>query len=306
MAPLHLIYPAFVSAIVLSSSHVVAMYSDDGYFDPRMITPKHFMTHEEVLEEEFYDSLREAELMRLRKRRRMQASGDDDGDGDDYTENPDDGGDGESTCTLDGSPTGTNFCCTNCNQEQMKKCSVLGGNLIEDKYGKLRAGVGGDDSCSNLEYRAERLGKQVFGPTKTFRDTPECRRIVYDYTCYWWGSDNSVYTNNCKEKVLLFDGNFAEAVLPPCLDFCTEVANMCANRPDWIKLCAGLQCDDNSPSPDAGGCTPGPSEKGSGIECNKYTLVTFYSKGVRGGGGGPKWGGAMVAGIAAVGLIMAS
>ena len=95
MAPLHLIYPAFVSAIVLSSSHVVAMYSDDGYFDPRMITPKHFMTHEEVLEEEFYDSLREAELMRLRKRRRMQASGDDDGDGDDYTENPDDGGDGE-------------------------------------------------------------------------------------------------------------------------------------------------------------------------------------------------------------------
>ena len=190
----------------------------------------------------------------------------------------------------------------------MKKCRLLGGTLIEDKYGKLRAGAGADDSCSNLEYRAERLGNQVFGPTKTFRDTPECREMVYDYTCLWWGSDNEVYTNNCKKKEFLYDESVAKAADPPCLSFCTEVANTCANRPDWIKLCEGLMCKESGEANDK--CMDGPTQTSQGaaggIACNKYTLVSFYSAGERTRGSGGGMAATALAGFLTVGLLLSS
>ena len=66
------------------------IYEDDGYFDPRMITPRHFLTKEEIIEEEFYESLREKELERLRRKRMLQDGDDDGGDGTDdpYDPNP--------------------------------------------------------------------------------------------------------------------------------------------------------------------------------------------------------------------------
>ena len=138
-----------------------------------------------------------------------------------------------------------------------------------------------DDSCRNLEERAERL--DVFGRTKTFRDTPECKIMVWDYTCLWWGSQNSVYTNNCADKKLrTIEGEIIEAALQPCLSYCTQVANTCANRPEWIRLCAlsGIQCANANT---AGGqaapepCTSGPSLESGSVGCDYYELVSFYS-----------------------------
>ena len=60
----------------------------------------------------------------------------------------------------------------------MKICKELGGRLIEDKYG-MRNPLANETSCTNIEERVGRL--DIFGPTKTFRDTSECRDMVYDY-----------------------------------------------------------------------------------------------------------------------------
>eukprot|EP00520_Triparma_pacifica_P004379 CAMPEP_0118650508 /NCGR_PEP_ID=MMETSP0785-20121206/10285_1 /TAXON_ID=91992 /ORGANISM="Bolidomonas pacifica, Strain CCMP 1866" /LENGTH=282 /DNA_ID=CAMNT_0006542889 /DNA_START=157 /DNA_END=1001 /DNA_ORIENTATION=- len=266
------------------------IYEDDGYFDPRMITPRHFLTKEEIIEEEFYESLREKELERLRRKRMLQDGDDDGGDGTDdpYDPNPGMDDDQVSTCTLDGSGNakGDNFCCIPCNPESMKLCQILGGRLIEDRYGKARNPS--DDTCKNLEDRAERLGKQVFGPTKTFRDTPGCRRLVYDYTCLWWGSNNDVYTNNCDGKEeKLFDDTIVSVADPPCLGYCTEVANTCANRPDWIKLCEGMTCESgsspSSSSEEAIRCKEGPTQDNSGTTCDKYPINFFYAAGEKAG-----------------------
>lgn len=255
------------------------------------------MTAEEIAEENF--------LQDLLSRRRLEDDG--------YVEDPYSDGANQIPCTLDGSPTGNNFCCTNCNQETMKFCKVLGGKLIEDKYGRLKAGANaanGDDSCSNLEVRAERL--DVFGRTKTFRDTSECRRMVYDYTCLWWGSDNDVYTNNCRESDVQIDGKPVTAAYQPCLSYCTQVANMCANRPEWIKLCKSVVCqggrEGSSEEAALIKCTPGPSEAvgaSAATDCNEYDVVSFYSAGFRIG----RWswsvvGASVVAAVTAVVVIV--
>jgi hypothetical protein len=54
----------------------------------------------------------------------------------------------------------------------------------------------------------------VFGPEKTFRDNAECRQLVHDYTCLWWGSDNDVFDNRCG----------AYAAQPPCRSFCVQAS----------------------------------------------------------------------------------
>ncbi|GMH57556.1 hypothetical protein TrLO_g15230 [Triparma laevis f. longispina] len=252
------------------------MYEDDGYFDPRWVKPHHFSTAEEIIEQEFYERLLESKKQEMEERKLQtdDAAGDDDT----YSEDPGDSGASED-CTLEG----PEYCCTNCNKEKMVLCRELGGKLLEDKYGMLKPDSQDDDSCTNLEERASRL--DVFGRTKTFRDTPECRTMVYDYTCLWWGSDNAVYTNNCKERKELTDGTFAEAAYQPCLSFCTQLANTCANRPDWIKLCQnGVVCQAVDSTP----CKEGPTEQQSGSGCADYALVSFYNAavGVKAGASG--------------------
>ena len=259
---------------------VKSIYEDDGHFHPAMVKPEHFMTEGELLEDEFYDRLLEAQEEERAARRRAQTAGEEeeynralqtDDPTDNYNQDPLEDQDIADACSL-GGPV---YCCTNCPPETMIKCRMLGGRLLEDKYGRLKAGETKDDSCKNLEERAGRL--DVFGRTKTFRDTTECRTMVYDYTCLWWGSHNSVYSNNCEDyKAEQIDGSEVRAAYQPCLSFCTQVANMCANRPDWIKLCSiyGIQCE---ASPDAQQCEGGPTEGQSGVGCDYYNLVSFYS-----------------------------
>mmetsp|Transcript_7960 Transcript_7960/g.16624 ORF Transcript_7960/g.16624 Transcript_7960/m.16624 type:complete len:128 (+) Transcript_7960:2-385(+) len=101
--------------------------------------------------------------------------------------------------------------------------------------------------------------------------------MVYDYPCLWWGSHNSVYSNNCKDyNKEQVDGSDVRAAYPPCLSYCTQVAHTCANRPDWIKLCSiyGIQCE---AADDAQMCEKGPTEGQSGVGCDYYNLVSFYS-----------------------------
>jgi len=129
-------------------------YVDDGYFNPGSVKPDHFMTPEEVDKDNF--------LMDMLTRRRLEDS---------YTEDPEGGAASDTDCSLNGPPEGK-YCCKKC-PESLDYCRELGGKLIEDKYGMLKQDVGVDDSCYNLERRAERL--DVFGRTKTFRDTEECR-----------------------------------------------------------------------------------------------------------------------------------
>jgi hypothetical protein len=258
---LHLLLPP----ILLLLPSVLCQYVDDGFFDPRTVKPEHLMTPAEVARKNFLDEMLEVEIQR-----RLQEEAEDD-----YSEDPGSDGGNNDLCSLDG-PI---YCCKKC-PETLYYCEELGGMLIEDKYGMLKDGVGIDDSCYNLEMRAQRL--DVFGRSKTFRDTPECKRLVWDYTCLWWGSDNDVYTNNCKDKKEMTDGSFVKAAPQPCLSFCTQVANMCANRPDWIKLCKNTVCTENAGEMRA--CMEGPTTPvgaGTGDYCNQYPVVNFYSAGWR-------------------------
>ncbi len=54
---------------------------------------------------------------------------------------------------------------------------------VEEKYNPGNAVIMG--SCENLERRAEGIDKTVFGTRGTFRNTTECREMVYDYMCLW-------------------------------------------------------------------------------------------------------------------------
>ena len=56
----------FIAILCLTTN---AMYEDDGYFDPRWVKPHHFNTEEEILEQDFYDRLLEAEQDRIEQRR---------------------------------------------------------------------------------------------------------------------------------------------------------------------------------------------------------------------------------------------
>lgn len=103
------------------------------------------------------------------------------------------------------------------------------------------------------------------------------KRTLFDpaNSTFTFRSFGSLCLRSCKEKIMDFADEPIEAALMPCKSYCTQVANMCANRPDWIKLCAGLSCPDRD---DAVPCTDGPTtELAEG--CNEYSLVNFYSAG---------------------------
>eukprot|EP00611_Tribonema_gayanum_P021259 TRINITY_DN4046_c1_g1_i1.p3 TRINITY_DN4046_c1_g1~~TRINITY_DN4046_c1_g1_i1.p3 ORF type:complete len:271 (-),score=72.61 TRINITY_DN4046_c1_g1_i1:1303-2115(-) len=131
-------------------------------------------------------------------------------------------------------------CCVFC--LGLNQCRVLNSYAVEEKY--YPGGSGTVGSCTNFDDRVSRL--DVFGPEKTFRDTPDCRKWVYAYTCLWWGTDNAHFDNRC--------GSFANR--PPCRSFCVQVAEVCANDPGWKALCADIACP-----PIADDCVPGPFVK---------------------------------------------
>lgn len=77
----------------------------------------------------------------------------------------------------------------------MKKCSILENLLIMEVY--LPNNPEARGTCNVIEALGQRMYDEVFGNGKTFRDTTQCKDIVMQYLCLFWGSDNNMYTNHC-------------------------------------------------------------------------------------------------------------
>ena len=121
-------------------------------------------------------------------------------------------------------------------------------------------------SCHDIDHRASRL--DIFGPEKTFRDTPVCREYVQEYTCLWWGTTSTVvqefgtaYLNRCDNK--------GKTMKPPCRSYCTQVAIQCANNLEYMELCANILCP-----PYEEECTPGPYAELGDYACSIYRYQT--------------------------------
>ncbi|CAN0042884.1 unnamed protein product [Ectocarpus sp. 12 AP-2014] len=143
-----------------------------------------------------------------------------------------------STSSNCGPASSSDPCCIEC--FGLSYCDVLNGYKVEDKYFPGEATILG--SCENFEDRASRL--EVFGPSKTFRDTDACREMVIDYTCLWWGSANEMYDNRCG----------IEAQVYPCRSYCVQLAKTCANNVvEWQELCRSIDCPPTDEE-----CMPGP------------------------------------------------
>lgn len=156
------------------------------------------------------------------------------------------------------------FVCSNLNY-----CRALNALLIQERYypGDVVTDSG---TCGIIDNLGKRVQGEIFGNGRTFRDTPLCRDIVMQYLCLFWGSDNLMYTNYCvyKEDVTNADPSTHRiAPKPPCRSFCVQVADICANDPDFVNICNNIQCppteDECSPDPIVGG-----SRVASGIGCS--------------------------------------
>ncbi|KAJ1445663.1 hypothetical protein M885DRAFT_549221 [Pelagophyceae sp. CCMP2097] len=152
------------------------------------------------------------------------------------------------------------ICCSLCKQG-LPFCSILAGYLVEDTYYPSEPAITG--SCDNIAQRAGEL--DVFGDTKTFRDTVECRKMVQDYTCLWWASTSSQYRNRCDDR--------GKVRVRPCRTYCTQIAIQCANSLEYMELCTNILCP-----PIEELCTPGPSEAGNSA-CNIYRYQTPQADG---------------------------
>lgn len=148
------------------------------------------------------------------------------------------------------------LCCQRC-RDDLEYCGgVLQGKVVEDTY--YFAERQDDGVCYDIDKRAGAL--DVFGPSKTFRDTPECRRLVQHYSCLWWASSSEAYANRCDEES-------PDTPVHPCRSYCTQIATQCANSLEYMDLCLSIRCP---PTDDT--CEPGPEDT-SPLSCRiwKYT-----------------------------------
>jgi hypothetical protein len=103
-------------------------------------------------------------------------------------------------------------------------CSALNGLLVQEVYYPApNAKLG---TCNIIDTLGERMNNEIFGIGKTFRDSPQCRDIVMQYLCLFWGSENDMYVNLCyyKEDVSSPDPDLHQvAPRPPCRSFCVQV-----------------------------------------------------------------------------------
>eukprot|EP00904_Undaria_pinnatifida_P012424 jgi/Undpi1/8311/HiC_scaffold_25.g10780.m1 len=166
-----------------------------------------------------------------------------------------------STSSNCGTASSSEPCCIEC--FGLSYCDVLNGYKVEDKYYPGEPTVLG--SCENVEERASRL--DVFGASKTFRDTEACREMVADYTCLWWGSDNEMYDNRCG----------VEAQVYPCRSYCVQLAKTCANNVvEWLELCRSIDCPPTSEE-----CMPGPYTQDPDEACYLYEYHSPLNVGAR-------------------------
>ena len=106
----------------------------------------------------------------------------------------------------------------------LKTCSILNTLQIQEVYYPNNLNLLG--TCTVLEDLGNRIAKEVFGNGRTFRDTVQCRSIVMQYLCLFWGSDNEMYVNQCvyQEDVSSPNPvNHKVAPRPPCRSFCVQV-----------------------------------------------------------------------------------
>lgn len=153
-------------------------------------------------------------------------------------------------------------CCQRCNDDLTFCAQVLEGLVVEDNYHFNERS--GDGVCYDIDRRAGSL--DVFGPTKSFRDTPECRQLVQHYTCLWWASTNDAYRNNCDEAFA------TEVAKPPCRSFCSQIATQCANTLDYMDLCIHIACPPTDTE-----CTPGPGLDSLNLNPNDECYTWHYS-----------------------------
>ena len=108
----------------------------------------------------------------------------------------------------------------------LEYCTALNGLLIQEVYYPQSNSKLG--TCHIIDQLGERMYNEIFGIGRTFRDTPQCRLIVMQYLCLFWGTENDMYTNLCfwKEDTSNPDPTLHEATgRPPCRSFCVQVRN---------------------------------------------------------------------------------
>lgn len=154
--------------------------------------------------------------------------------------------------------------CTLCPTSTMIYCKSLANLLIQEVYYPNGAASGQPGTCAVLESLGERIYNEIFGTGRAFRDTSQCRDIVMQYLCLFWGSNNDMYENLCiyKEEVTSVNKlDHKVSPRPPCRSFCVQIAQVCANDPEYMLLCADIDCP---PTEDA--CTPDPEISGKVLD----------------------------------------
>ena len=103
----------------------------------------------------------------------------------------------------------------------LKYCSVLNGLMVEERYYITPQPAVG--TCAILESLGSRMADGIFGVGQAFRDTAQCREIVMQYLCLFWGSHNTMYRNYCYWQEVVDSTNQLFAPRPPCRSFCVQV-----------------------------------------------------------------------------------
>jgi hypothetical protein len=161
----------------------------------------------------------------------------------------------------------------------MSFCPSLNGYQIQEVY--LPYNLNDLGTCKVLDALGSKVSTEVFGNGRTFRDTPQCRDIVMQYLCLFYGSDNEMYTNQCinQEDVTSSNPkNHKVAPRPPCRSFCVQVAEVCASDGKFMQLCNNIKCP---PMEDA--CTPDPMVEGQVLAANigcdmPYNINPYFKK----------------------------
>ena len=128
-----------------------------------------------------------------------------------------------------------------------------------------------------MNFEAQAGNLDIFGIERTFRDTPQCKELVYDYICSWWASSSLLYDNRCF-TLTEYDAD-AYKILRPCRSFCTMVSVACANRASWGNLCDKIKCPPTGESCKPSGGTRGEAdgmiERPDPLKaCNRHVYIT--------------------------------
>lgn len=161
----------------------------------------------------------------------------------------------------------------------MSNCPALNGFQIQEVY--LPYNLNDLGTCRVLDALGKKVASEVFGNGRTFRDTPQCKDIVMQYLCLFYGSDNEMYINKCINQEDVTDSNPVNHKVtprPPCRSFCVQVAEVCASDPKFMQLCYNIKCP---PMEDS--CTPDPTVEGQVLAANigcdtPYDINPYFKK----------------------------